>query len=312
MRPARVGGLIAPCTAVFIQNPDSIYDDAHGQWYNFPRQYLGMVKETVGDWVVFYEGRRGAFGYTHVQKVTGIRPDPVIGGRFYADLDLHDMLDFESLVPRQRPDGTMYESTLPVSRGNNTAAVRRLSSADFAAIVNAGLREVPDIDAHPRTGPLHGLAEEQAPFTPDRRHVLSSRPARDAAFARMVRRAYGGRCAISGLRLRNGGGRAEVQACHIRSVEDGGPDVVRNGIAPLGNPALDVRPRPDPRGRRPFPADLRQQGRQADGRTPREPRAPPAAGRRRSAQPSASRLPAMASGEGLRLTPFRSATRSCP
>lgn len=225
--------------AVFIQNPASIYDDAHGQWYNFPRQYLGMVTETVGDWVVFYEGKRGAFGYTHVQKVIGVRPDPAIEGRFYADLDPREMLDFETIVPRKRPDGTMYESSLPALRGNNTAAVRRLSQADFAAIVNAGLQEVPDIDAHPREGPLHSIQpglslHDQAPFTPDRRQILTSRPARDAAFARMVRRAYGGRCAISGLRLRNGGGRAEVQACHIKPVKAGGPDVVRNGIALSG------------------------------------------------------------------------------
>ncbi|CTQ49569.1 HNH endonuclease [Jannaschia donghaensis] len=221
--------------AVLIQNPQSIYDDAHGQWYNFPKQYLGMMQEVVGDWVVFYEGRRGAFGYTHVQKVIDIRPDPHVKDRFYADLDLREMLDFEARVPRKRPDGRLYESNLPTgSGGNNTAAVRRLSDADFAAIVNEGLREVADIDAHPRTGPLRQMAEDQAAFATDRRHILTSRPARDAAFARMVRRAYKGRCAISGLRLRNGGGRAEVQACHIRSVRDGGPDVVRNGIALSG------------------------------------------------------------------------------
>lgn len=220
--------------AVLIQNPASIYDDAHGLHYNFPKQYLGMMQETLGDWVVFYEGKRGAFGYTHVQKVVAIRPDPLVDGRFYADLDLAGMLDFERLVQRKRPDGAMYESGLPVSRGNNTAAVRRLSQADFAAIIAEGLREVADIDAHPREGALHDLAEDQATYTVDRRAVLTSRPYRDAAFARMVRRAYGGRCAISGLRLRNGGGRAEVEAAHIRAVADGGPDVVRNGIALSG------------------------------------------------------------------------------
>ena len=235
---------------VLIQNPDSIYDDAPGLHYNFPRQYLGMMREAVGDWAVFYEGRRGAFGYTHVQRVAGLRPDPAVAGRFYADLDEGSGLAFERLVPRQRPDGRMYESALPVSRGNNTAAVRRLSAADFSAIVAEGLREVADIDAHPREGPLHpshpSLAAamdsvRQAPFATrdavgdvDRRMVLTSRPARDAAFARMVRRAYGGRCAISGLTLRNGGGRAEVQAAHVKAVADGGPDVVQNGIALSG------------------------------------------------------------------------------
>jgi putative restriction endonuclease len=37
-------------------------------------------------------------------------------------------------------------------------------------------------------------------------------------------RAYDERCAISGLRLSNGGGRAEVEAAHIRPVEHNGAD----------------------------------------------------------------------------------------
>lgn len=220
--------------AVFIQNPDSIYDDAHGQWYHFPRMYLNIVREVVGSWVVFYESRKGAYGYTHVQRVTGVRPGSGNPDYFYADLDGASALDLERVVPRVRPDGSRYESRLASKGGNNTLAVRRLSSADFAAILDAGLTEVPDIDAHPRTGLLYEVAEDQTPFVPNRRHVLTSRPARDAAFARMVRRAYHGRCAISGLGLRNGGGRAEVQACHIRSLADNGPDVVRNGIALSG------------------------------------------------------------------------------
>lgn len=59
--------------AVFIQNPKSIYNDRPGIAYHFPRRYLGMVKETVGDWVIFYEGRKGAFGYTAVQKSVLLR-----------------------------------------------------------------------------------------------------------------------------------------------------------------------------------------------------------------------------------------------
>lgn len=50
----------------------------------------------------------------------------------------------------------------------------------------------------------------------------------------MVREAYGYRCAISGLQLRNGGGRPEVQAAHIRPVEKDGSDSLRNGLALSG------------------------------------------------------------------------------
>ncbi|HEY1072218.1 HNH endonuclease, partial [Brevundimonas sp.] len=54
------------------------------------------------------------------------------------------------------------------------------------------------------------------------------------AFRRLVRAAYDNRCAVTGLRLINGGGRPEVQAAHIQAVEDKGPDSVRNGLALSG------------------------------------------------------------------------------
>jgi putative restriction endonuclease len=63
---------------------------------------------------------------------------------------------------------------------------------------------------------------------------LLRRPYRDVAFRRKVRAAYDYRCAMSGLRLRNGGGRPEVQAAHIRPVERQGSDSVRNGLALSG------------------------------------------------------------------------------
>jgi putative restriction endonuclease len=49
-----------------------------------------------------------------------------------------------------------------------------------------------------------------------------------------VLRAYDERCAVTGLKLINGGGRAEVAAAHIRPVEHNGPDIVNNGIALSG------------------------------------------------------------------------------
>ncbi len=42
--------------AVLIQNPKSIYKDRPGQAYHFPRRYLGTLGNSIGDWVVFYEG----------------------------------------------------------------------------------------------------------------------------------------------------------------------------------------------------------------------------------------------------------------
>lgn len=63
---------------------------------------------------------------------------------------------------------------------------------------------------------------------------LTNRAIRDRNFRKTVLKAYGERCAITGLRLINGGGRAEVEAAHIRPVEHDGPDIVSNGIALSG------------------------------------------------------------------------------
>ena len=57
---------------------------------------------------------------------------------------------------------------------------------------------------------------------------------RDRLFRRRIVNAYDARCAITGLKLINGGGRAEVEAAHIRPVDRGGPDVVTNGMALSG------------------------------------------------------------------------------
>src|SRR5579864_5777431 len=61
-----------------------------------------------------------------------------------------------------------------------------------------------------------------------------SRPFRERSFMLNVRNAYANRCAMTGLRLINGGGRPEVQAAHIQPVAAKGPDSVRNGIALSG------------------------------------------------------------------------------
>jgi len=106
----------------------------------------------------------------------------------------------------------------------------------IAAIVSCGLTATEGSEALPR---LPGFAEEQdafgsAPLAGLRPETLTSRKHRDASFARQVKAAYGGRCAISRLELRNGGGRPEVEAAHIRPVARDGPDTVRNGLALSG------------------------------------------------------------------------------
>jgi putative restriction endonuclease len=78
------------------------------------------------------------------------------------------------------------------------------------------------------------MQEEEAEFERSFVEQLVVRPFRDRAFAAGVVAAYNRTCAVTGLQIINGGGRAEVQAAHIRAVEDGGSDSIRNGVALSG------------------------------------------------------------------------------
>src|SRR5690606_18352871 len=107
--------------------------------------------------------------------------------------------------------------------GRAQAAVRALSPSDFTRIVSAGLAD--ENPLLPRTDlavePV--LRDERAPIVFDeaqeRVSAIVSRIVRDRVFRRIVLRAYDERCAVTGLKLINGGGRAEVEAAHIRPVE---------------------------------------------------------------------------------------------
>jgi putative restriction endonuclease len=108
--------------------------------------------------------------------------------------------------------------------------VRPLDEDEFAAIIDAALPADLETREARRYGPA-GFDDAAAPFARPVIERLTQRPYRDAVFRRKVLAAYDERCAISGLRLTNGGGRPEVQAAHIRPVEHHGSDRVGNGLA---------------------------------------------------------------------------------
>jgi len=86
----------------------------------------------------------------------------------------------------------------------------------------------------PGAAKADNLEEEAQAFERPIVEMVVARPFRDAAFALTVKTAYASTCAMTGLRIINGGGRAEVQAAHIRPVWAGGSDSVRNGLALSG------------------------------------------------------------------------------
>jgi putative restriction endonuclease len=226
---------------VLMHRADSIYDDEPDTRYDFPRPYLKAMKEAIGDWVIYYEPvKSGDRGYFAVARIDRIVPHPTLPERFMALIAPGSYLPFDICVPRLTHGRPMEAALMdaagqPKKGGAQQLAVRRLPDAEFAAIVTRGLPA--DLEAREAvrydTGAAE-LAEDAAGFARPVVERLNSRPYRDVAFRRHVREAYGYRCAVSGLELRNGGGRPEVQAAHIRPVAERGSDSVRNGLALSG------------------------------------------------------------------------------
>ncbi|WP_298242590.1 HNH endonuclease [uncultured Bradyrhizobium sp.] len=230
---------------VFIHRSDSIYDDSPAEQYQFPSQYLGRVEACIGDWIIYYEPSKVAKtrGYFAIARVQQVIPDPGAPGMYLALIEPGSYLDFVNPVAFKGVDGPVERGVLNEQgriSGRAQSAVRRISPHDFNRIFELGFAEgaplLPRVDTDVR---LSQLSErEQAPFIleqqRDRVSLTVSRVLRDRVFRRIVLRAYDERCAITGLKLINGMGRAEVAAAHIRPVEANGPDIVSNGIALSG------------------------------------------------------------------------------
>ncbi|WP_435166745.1 HNH endonuclease [Falsirhodobacter sp. 1013] len=196
------------------------------------------MTEAVGDWIVYYEPvKAGARGYFAAARIPEVLPKPR-EGRYLAIIT--DYMEFVERVPRLL-NGLPLETSLidaagqPMRGGLSQSAVRRLLEPDFTRIVNLGLPEnLEKVEATRYDKPLPGLQDEPLMFQRPVIERLTRRKYRDVAFSRKVREAYDYRCVMSGLQLRNGGGRPEVQAAHIHPVERDGTDSVRNGLTLSG------------------------------------------------------------------------------
>lgn len=246
--------------AVFDTKPNSGYDDEIVRRYHFPTQsnYMAAAEAALGDWIIYREPQRnrGRRAYIAVARVLAIEPDPRRPNHAYAIIG--DYLPFDRPVlfaAAPYGGGGYWEAPLRavedpgrIGASLQGKAMRPLADTDFAAIVAAGLSETLAPENAVRLGLTDlamGMAEASQPFehhgaTPGLDQVrrieqmLVNRKIRDANFRRQVCEAYDDRCAVTGLRIINGGGRSEVQAAHIWGVGQGGPDVVQNGIALSG------------------------------------------------------------------------------
>lgn len=221
---------------VFVIRSDSPYDDQPEVHYQFPAQYLSRASQFVGDWVLYYEPvKAGIRGYHAAAKVQQIVPDSTRIAHFLALIEQGTYLTFERDVPF-RIQGELVERGVLNEAGRISgraqSAVRPISNNDFNRIVSIGLPDEPEL--LPRSGSF--LGEDQVLYDAprDRTLVLNSRAIRDRAFRKRILEAYDCRCALTGFKFINGGGRAEAEAAHIKSVEANGPDIITNGIALSG------------------------------------------------------------------------------
>ncbi len=226
---------------IFLYREDSVYEDRPWEVYQFPAFYRSRAEQMVGDWVIFMEPvKAGRKGYHAVARVDHITADPRNAGMFLAIIDPTSYLDFDQNIPFRSGADYAEQSVLnEVGRvsGRAQSAVRTIPSADFNRIIGLGLNAHDEL--LPRTGAesaLAAVAEEQMPYEieQDRVQILTVRTVRDRVFRSRVLKAYDKRCAFTGFQFINGGGRAEVEAAHIKSVQAKGPDVVQNGLALSG------------------------------------------------------------------------------
>lgn len=221
---------------VFLYREDSIYEDRPWQVYQFPALYYSRAEQVIGDWAIFMEPvKAGRKGYHAVARVQQITRDPRNTEMFLAIIDPTSYLDFDRNVPFQMagnyPERSVLNERGRVS-GRAQAAVRTIPTEDFNRIIALGL------DSHdevlPRSDAKLAVSDERYELEQDRVRMLTKRTVRDRIFRTRVLQAYDRRCAFTGFQFINGGGRAEVEAAHIKSVEDKGPDVVQNGLALSG------------------------------------------------------------------------------
>ena len=223
--------------AIFTTKVSPVYDDLPELRYHFPKTYLNQARETVGDWILYYEprregadlsGRSGRQCYFATARVERIDADSKRSDHFYAYVS--NYLEFTTPVPF-REDASFYESALRKSDGSTNKgrfgrAVRLLAPEEYRLICGIGFAA-----AQPKTECVSAFAENPIEYGRSDRVQLLERPFRDAAFARTIQTAYESTCALTGLKLVNGGGRCEIEAAHIRPVADNGPDSPRNGLA---------------------------------------------------------------------------------
>ena len=244
----RRGDVFFMVKAVLTTKVDPTYDDLPEDRYHFPQSYLAQMEKAIGDWILYYEPRRtsgdlsssgGRQSYFATARLLRIEQDHVHERHYYAFVS--DYLEFDKPVPFKEGQH-YYESCLKKDDGKTNKgafgrAVRLLLDHEYDLILQAGFTKVLEVTTDKtqiQADSLYELGEVDAHYERSIIERVVARPFRDLVFAVTIKGAYSDTCAMTGLKIINGGGRAEVQAAHIQPVSKNGPDSVRNGIALSG------------------------------------------------------------------------------
>lgn len=208
------------------------YKDQPGRLYHYPTGfYQSAITRLKGQLVLIYEPRRG--GSTRGSSGGGRMA--FVGYAFLGDSWADGADPTHSFVETRH----FTEFPAPVSLASTAFNAKALQRAVHVIPAEAAEKVLAlglaPILSPKGTGVQEGLVDPSVPPELTRRpirDVIVSRPVRDASFRmRVVADVYQGVCALSGVKLTNGYGRAEVDAAHIMPVERGGPDSVQNGLA---------------------------------------------------------------------------------
>jgi len=208
------------------------YKDIPGLAYHYPKQqYQATIEQLVGALVLMYEPRRGgksadsktggrsAFtGFAFVESLWDDPTDPTHG---FAELRYS--MDFNAPVPlgKTHVSGNALQTAILQIPHEEASRIVRVGIAVAAGVAGAEFREG-----------LSDIAELIDVATRPIEQIVRNQRVRDASFHyRVVEKVYAGQCALTGIRMTNGRGRAETDAAHIRPVANDGPDTIRNGIA---------------------------------------------------------------------------------
>jgi putative restriction endonuclease len=219
---------------IFTTKVDPPYDDIPEFRYHFPKTYLNYAQKMVGDWIIYYEPRRGGgrksyYATARVDQIIGDQNRP---NHYYALVS--NFFEFENPVPFRYGDRCLENALMHddgnLNRGAFQRSVRLLPDEEYQTISQLGFSKPHFIGSEISENEIsEEIAEYQRPIL----EQIVSRPFRDAAFTKRVRQVYNATCAVTGLQLINGGGHCEIEAAHIRPVGNNhkGPDSVRNGVA---------------------------------------------------------------------------------